>query len=184
MNRFIFAMLLLAGIVSARSQVVRYVHDFTGRLIEAHYPGNQRITYLYDAAGNVLARRSASALDTDSDGLDDAWEQSFFSSLTQGPTGDADADGFNNLSEFLAGTNPADPNSLLRITSQRTAGTVRIEWPSVSGKRYQAQFKDDLNNPQWNDLPSGAVTASGDLTSVSDPATTPKRFYRIVLLLN
>lgn len=49
-----------------------------------------------------------SAADSDSDGLDDAWEINYFSNLAQSGTGDADADGFSNEAEETAGTHPAN----------------------------------------------------------------------------
>lgn len=45
-------------------------------------------------------------LDTDADGLPDAWEQTHFSSLSQTAGGDFDGDGYTNLQEYNAGTNP------------------------------------------------------------------------------
>ena len=44
--------------------------------------------------------------DSDNDGLPDEWEMQFFGNLEQGPTGDPDGDGLQNLYEYLAGTNP------------------------------------------------------------------------------
>ena len=52
-----------------------------------------------------------SIVDTDHDGFPDSWENAHFSGLTQGPTDDPDGDGFDNLAEFNAGTDPMDPNS-------------------------------------------------------------------------
>ena len=46
--------------------------------------------------------------DTDGDGLPDAWELLFFNSLTNGAAGDFDGDGFSNLQEFQAGSNPTN----------------------------------------------------------------------------
>ena len=44
--------------------------------------------------------------DTDSDGMDDAWETAYFGDLTQTATGDNDSDQLSNLDEYLYGTAP------------------------------------------------------------------------------
>jgi hypothetical protein len=52
------------------------------------------------------------ALDTDKDGLPDYWEYKYFNSSTAAsPTDDPDRDGFSNLEEYKAQTNPTDKNS-------------------------------------------------------------------------
>jgi hypothetical protein len=48
------------------------------------------------------------AVDTNQNGLPDSWEQTFGLS---DPNGDADGDGFTNLQEYQAGTDPLDPSS-------------------------------------------------------------------------
>jgi hypothetical protein len=56
-----------------------------------------------------------------------------------------------------------------------------ISWPFVSGKTYQVQFKNDLSDSVWQDLP-GNITFIGDTGYVSDFSPSPdKRFYRIIL---
>jgi Bacterial Ig domain/Carboxypeptidase regulatory-like domain/IPT/TIG domain/Beta-propeller repeat/Bacterial TSP3 repeat len=45
-------------------------------------------------------------VDTDGDGLADAWELQYFGNLSQGPTDDPDGDGVNNLQEYQQGRNP------------------------------------------------------------------------------
>lgn len=50
--------------------------------------------------------------DSDGDGLADAWELAQFGSLSQTAAGDPDRDGFSNLVEHQAGTNPNNPNSV------------------------------------------------------------------------
>ncbi len=57
-------------------------------------------------AGSNPTNQLSTPLDTDADGLPDAWEQTYFNSLSQSPGGDFDGDGFTNLQEFNAGTNP------------------------------------------------------------------------------
>ena len=46
------------------------------------------------------------AVDSDGDGLPDAWEYQYFGDLTPVGTDDPDGDGKNNLTEFLLGTHP------------------------------------------------------------------------------
>lgn len=58
--------------------------------------------------------------DDDGDGLPDAWEFENFGNLSQGPEMDFDGDEASNLSEFLAGTDPTDPNEKPGPPSDRT----------------------------------------------------------------
>jgi hypothetical protein len=50
--------------------------------------------------------------DGDMDGLPDDWEMSHLGSLTHGPEDDPDGDGFGNLEELNAGTDPDDMGSV------------------------------------------------------------------------
>lgn len=61
---------------------------------------------------------SGPASDTDGDGLPDFWEISFFKGqLNQGPNDDPDLDGYTNMEEFVAKTDPT-------ITADTPAGTL------------------------------------------------------------
>jgi hypothetical protein len=56
-----------------------------------------------------------------------------------------------------------------------------INWPLASGKTYQVQFKNDLGDPSWQNLP-GNITFIGDTGYATDfSPSSGKRFYRIVL---
>jgi len=55
---------------------------------------------------DVLENRGL--VDKDQDGMADAWELSYFGTLTNGPTGDYDADGILNWGEFTAALNPTN----------------------------------------------------------------------------
>ncbi len=50
-------------------------------------------------------------VDSDGDGLPDAWEMQHFMNLGEDGTGDPDQDGATNAQEFAAGTDPMDPAS-------------------------------------------------------------------------
>jgi subtilisin family serine protease len=78
-------------------------------------------------------------VDSDLNGLPDWWELQYFGQLTgTSPTADPDHDGLNNLAEWLAGTNPTNAASGLRLTavSVTNFNTVALSWPSVAGKNY------------------------------------------------
>src|SRR5207249_4120365 len=80
--------------------------------------------------------------DDDNDGLPDAWEQQYFGNPTIAvASDDDDGDGFSNLAEYLAGTNPRDADSRLRITQiQADQGPgVTLAWPSVSNRIYTVE---------------------------------------------
>ncbi|NIQ37675.1 MAG: hypothetical protein GTN81_03695 [Proteobacteria bacterium] len=49
--------------------------------------------------------------DVDGDGLPDDWEIAYFGDLGQGPTGDYDGDGLDNLEEFQRGTAPSSSDT-------------------------------------------------------------------------
>lgn len=66
---------------------------------------------LTNPSGSVTSAPATLMLETDGDGLPDAWEETYFGNLNQLPTGDFDGDGISNLDEYLDGTNPADPDS-------------------------------------------------------------------------
>src|SRR5262249_35722598 len=122
--------------------------------------------------------------DTDGDGLPDVWEQQQVPPLDahdatgdNGPDGDPDHDGFTNLQEYIAGTNPRDPNSLLKITTIANSGRV-ITWSSVPGKNYQVYA---TTNVAFEVEPlSGTITAFSATTSYTNTAPgAAQQFYRV-----
>jgi glycosidase len=94
------------------------------------------------------------------------------------PNGDADGDGMSNTAEDLAGTNPFDAASALRILS--LANGNLLSWSSVSNKSYQVLSSDIVST---NFLPLGPlINATSPVSSYLDiPATNAKKFYRVRL---
>ncbi|MDR3377951.1 MAG: Ig-like domain-containing protein [Verrucomicrobiae bacterium] len=82
--------------------------------------------------------------DLGTNGLPAAWKTLY--GITD-PDGDADGDGVSNLEEFLAGTNPTNAASVLRLGSpvRDAAGRVELTWPSVGGTRYRVQYCNGTN---------------------------------------
>ena len=78
-------------------------------------------------------------VDTDANGLPDWWELQYFGHLTgTDPNADPDHDGMSNLQEWLAGTNPTNASSVLRLVAIPTnnPNAFVVRWPSVAGKSY------------------------------------------------
>jgi subtilisin family serine protease len=127
----------------------------------------------------------ARSVDTDSNGLPDWWEQQFFGHLTgTAPSADPDHDGASNLAEFLAGTNPTNYNSALRLTALRATGTngVVLEWPGVAGRYYRLLRATNLLNG-FGYLVRTNLAATPPLNTLTDaaPASVGPRFYRLEL---
>jgi hypothetical protein len=105
--------------------------------------------------------------DTDHDGLPDYWEiaNGLDPSNPSDALMDPDDDGQTNLQEFLAGTNPRDKASVLRISSIiREGGTLRLWFSSVAGKSYTIEQTPSLSERVWSNTISGLVGNGGPLS--------------------
>lgn len=100
-------------------------------------------------------------------------------SILLNPAGDSDGDGMSNAAESMAGTNPLDGNSVLRILSLSTGNL--LTWSSVSGKTYQVECATNLLN---GFAPLGGVVNASAATAVylDAAATNSARLYRIRLV--
>ena len=117
--------------------------------------------------------------------LDDAWELAHFDNLSHDGHADDDGDGLTDLQEFLAGTNPRNSSSALTVIllSRAGGGATVLLWSAVAGRSYQVQFKNDVTDASWKDLP-GIVTASDSTATYEDTTATliSPRFYRVIAL--
>lgn len=73
--------------------------------------GEGAITGTTPFTGSSNPNAADSQADADNDSLPDGWELTFLAGLTSGATDDSDSDGFDNGTEFLAGSNPTNPLS-------------------------------------------------------------------------
>ena len=97
---------------------------------------------------------------------------------------DADGDGFTNLQEFLAGTNPNQGTSVLKITQVQLLGNdVHIRFEGVSGKRYRLERIDGMGKDGWTSVLEFKVGLGRNIDlidSVSPEASS--RVYRVRVL--
>ncbi len=124
-------------------------------------------------------------IDTDMDGMADAFEFQFFGNLAMNMNTDTDGDGMSDVQEYLEGTNPTNPSDRFRITlfSTNPGGTSSLlTWTSNAARLYQIEVNPDLQPNNWTNDPSfGIITPDvGPTTSrtvLAAPAS--KRFHRV-----
>jgi hypothetical protein len=156
----------------------------TGRFSGHAYAANAGWIALDTPSSDLAAASIAEPADIDGDGISDAWEQSKFGNLTSATaTSDADHDGATDLREYLAGTEPADAASHLRIVAHSyntNNQTASLTFTSAPNRRYLIEHDSDLQGP-WTDSGLGLLSPdSGASTSRTfvHPASS-KLFFRV-----
>jgi len=123
-------------------------------------------------------------IDSDHDGLPDAWE--IENGLNPNDPSDAsldnDGDGFSNHDEYIAGTNPNDPTSRWLASVSVADPDVLISFQTLAGAIYRVETTNDLVNVQWSSL-FDALSGTGSIVTVSDPGAlnNPPKFYRVTV---
>ena len=134
------------------------------------------------------------ALDSDSDGLPDDWENFYFGSLSNSANNNADGDGANNLAEFQAGTSPTNATSTFLLRSVLlAANAAEVHFDFAPGRQYTIGYADDL--PNWQTVTNPVLNYSSAWlaktgTNLVYPApvyavwrdinaTNAQRFYRV-----
>ncbi len=120
--------------------------------------------------------------DADRDGIPDVYEAAYGMGGQLDPLADDDGDGLGNGAEYMAGTDPTDPASYLRVERLLNApDATTIEFLAISNRTYAVEFRPALSGSPWQ--PLGAVAARGTnrLERMFDGTTAPEaRFYRLV----
>jgi hypothetical protein len=153
-----------------------------GKLSGSVYSANCGWISLSNAVAQVKTDTIAPGLDSDGDGLADAWERQNFGNLGQSAGGDSDGDGASNLNEYLAGTNPNDPSDFLRITYIARGDVMpdftTLRWTSKPTHYYTIQARPTLDiSTSWVDSIGYGFGASN--STFSTGTTNNLEFYRI-----
>jgi hypothetical protein len=111
------------------------------------------------------------------DGIPDAWMGSYFGSANGSTaSADPDGDGYDNLSEYLLGTDPSDAGSAFKLTQ---LGAQTLEWTAQPYALYKLETSTDLQVWQSAQLLSHDSTATMQSTTVPLAEGQPARFYRV-----
>jgi hypothetical protein len=135
-----------------------------------------------NSAPGVLTNFTLTVLaDADRDGIADILEEGFGLSTNNAADADADLDldGMSNRAEILAGTDPTNSLSYLRIEQGSGAATVRVA--AVSNRTYSVQFSDSLVSGTWSRLGDVLARPANRVETLIDSGWTTNRFYRLVL---
>lgn len=122
--------------------------------------------------------------DSDHDRVGDEWEVQFGYSANNPGDGsfDDDGDGLTTQEEFLAGTNPRDRQSALRLDAGRlSAEGVELSFMAQANRGYSIQYREALDSGAWQTLKQINGSDSAQRATVIDaPSPGKARFYRVV----
>jgi hypothetical protein len=124
--------------------------------------------------------------DSDGDGIPDDWMMQYFGHVTgeesdlSRPSDDADGDGMSNLEEYLAGTNPRDAASSLRL--EIVPQPPVLSFMAITGKSYTVEFTDSLGSNAWQRLFDVPALDAPPVRQITLPVSSDSklRFYRVI----
>ena len=154
----------------------------TGRFVGYAYGANIGWVKL---GTTFLTTDTMLCIDSDGDGMDDAWEYQHFGNLNAAnTTTDTDGDGQGDQAEYQARTDPDNESESLEIVSHVLnvdATLMDLEFTSTPSRLYVLEICDDMKAP-WEDSGLGIFSPdSGLLTAktLTFPEGSERKFIRV-----
>ncbi len=151
-------------------------------------PANEGVYFalITNSLGSVTTTNAVLFIDSDRDGIPDSWELAHGLNPTNANDAsiDSDGDSLSNAQEYIAGTDPQDAQSFLRIDTQfaPTRGAV-LSFVAVSNRTYTILYRTNLNTGAWLRLTDLApsVPTNRNITFTNAPNAEATRVYRLVV---
>jgi len=120
-------------------------------------------------------------VDSDGDLLPDSYEteMGLRADDRSDAAADLDRDGVSNRDEYIAGTDPRDTNSFLRIDSIIAGAGATLHFGAISNRTYTVQYTDGLSSDNWLRLTDVLARNTNRLETIFDPAQRTNRYYRV-----
>jgi hypothetical protein len=156
--------------------------DGTGlslQLVTTDLPGSDPIAWV--AAAPTPGVFTDTSLDSDKDGLPDAWE-TLYGLDPKNPADaseDKDMDGATNAQEFTAGTNPSDATSVLRVRLSPFGNEVVLRWPASVGIAYEVQKRGTIATGAWNSLTNVSAAPAPTTNEVRATKGSGNQVFRV-----
>ncbi|MGA2175283.1 MAG: alpha-L-rhamnosidase C-terminal domain-containing protein [Verrucomicrobiota bacterium] len=101
-----------------------------------------------------------------------------------GMAADPDGDGQSNYSEFIAGTDPTNPQSKFQIGGVIQSNALSVSLSGVAGRAYALQRTASLAAAVWSGVATNGPLAASQTIVLTDPHTpSPGAFYRVAVSL-
>lgn len=122
-------------------------------------------------------------IDSNENEIADAWENQYFGGVNpqHGADIDTDGDGLSDLDEFMAGTNPTNAVSVLKLPMplQVDDFTLKLEWPAMPGRAYR--LDGTTNFADWFTLLDWYRSRSNSGTHLMTLPTNTATGFRVLV---
>lgn len=123
-------------------------------------------------------RFAIAGLDLNSNGMSDLWE-SQFNAQALAPATDSDGDGFSNIAESMAGTNPLSAISHPELGLAKNGASLEFQLEGVAGKEYEVWSSADLTTPFAFVFKQSGTGNPRTISLLAPPA--PRQFYKLTI---
>ena len=79
----------------------------------------------------------------------------------------------------MAGTNPTNSLSYLKIDTLTPGGGATLTFGAVSNRTYTIQYTEGVGTGQWSRLADVVARTNNRVETIFDPGYSTNRFYRV-----